>query len=115
MLAERNYIGSGGFGRVFEGKLQEEVVALKVLYKCDDDVVSHLRRSYKDVVDCSPTVLLQRGIDVGIFQAQVCAAVLRDLRSFGWKSAPIFPCLALHDQWYSGPMAEENKTIRIRD
>ncbi|KAF8325732.1 kinase-like domain-containing protein [Amanita rubescens] len=38
MPAERNYVGSGGFGRVFEGKLQEEVVALKVLYKSDNDV-----------------------------------------------------------------------------
>lgn len=53
MPAERNYIGSGGFGRVFEGKLREEVVALKVLYKSDNDVVSHLCRSDKDVVDCS--------------------------------------------------------------
>ena len=66
MPAERNYVGSGGFGRVFEGKLREEVVALKVLYKSDNDVVSHLCRSYKDVVDCSLTVLLSRSIDVGI-------------------------------------------------
>ncbi len=66
MPAERSYIGSGGFGRVFESKLREEVVALKVLYKSDSDVVSHLCRSYKDVVDCSPTVLLSRSVDVGI-------------------------------------------------
>jgi len=64
--AERNYIGSGGFGRVFEGKLREEVVALKVLYKSDNDVVSHLRHSYKDVVHCTPTGLLSRSVDVGI-------------------------------------------------
>ena len=66
MPAERNYVGSGGFGRVFEGILREEVVALKVLYKSDNDVVSHLRRSHEDVVDCSPTVLLSRSVDVGI-------------------------------------------------
>ena len=50
MPAERNYVGSGGFGRVFEGKLQGEVVALKVIYKSsDNNVVSHY--CYKDVVD----------------------------------------------------------------
>jgi hypothetical protein len=64
--AERNYFDGGGSGRVFKGKLREEVVALKELYKPGDDVVSHLRR-YKDIVDCSPTVLLSRSIDMGIF------------------------------------------------
>ncbi|KAF8344542.1 kinase-like domain-containing protein, partial [Amanita rubescens] len=33
MATEREYIGSGGFGRVFVGELQGAAVALKVLYK----------------------------------------------------------------------------------
>ena len=37
--AERNHIGSGGFGRVFKGELRREVVALKVLCKCDNQLV----------------------------------------------------------------------------
>ena len=40
MPVRRNYIGSGGFGSVFRGKLQGASVALKVLYKSDNDVVS---------------------------------------------------------------------------
>jgi hypothetical protein len=39
MPAERNYIGSGGFGRVFKGEWRGEIVALKVLYKSDNQVV----------------------------------------------------------------------------
>jgi len=114
MPTERNYIGAGGFGRVFVGKLREKVVALKVLYKSDNDVVSHLRRSYEGIIYCFLTGVLPRSVDVGISQAQVCAAVLRNLRSFGWKSAPTFPCLTLHDEWYAGPMAEKRKSISIR-
>ena len=67
MSAERNYIGCGGFGHVFEAKMGEEVVALKELYKPDNDVVSDLRRSYKgQVVECSLTGLFPRSVDVGI-------------------------------------------------
>jgi len=40
MPEERDYIGSGGFGRVFKGDLQGAIVALKVLYKSDNNVVS---------------------------------------------------------------------------
>jgi hypothetical protein len=40
--AEGDYIGGGGFGRVFKGELRGSIVALKVLYKSDNDVVSSL-------------------------------------------------------------------------
>ncbi|KAF8339466.1 kinase-like domain-containing protein [Amanita rubescens] len=36
--SERDYIGGGGFGRVFKGKRRGKAVALKVLYKCDNQV-----------------------------------------------------------------------------
>ena len=36
---DRDYIGCGGFGRIFKGDLQGEVVALKVLFKSDNQVV----------------------------------------------------------------------------
>lgn len=36
---DRNYIGGGGFGRVFRGERGGEVVALKVLYKSENQVV----------------------------------------------------------------------------
>ncbi|KAF8344367.1 hypothetical protein F5887DRAFT_918167 [Amanita rubescens] len=35
---DRDYIGSGGFGRVFKGERSGEVVALKVLYKSENQV-----------------------------------------------------------------------------
>jgi hypothetical protein len=38
--AEHDHIGRGGFGHVFKGELQGNAVALKVLYKPDDNVVS---------------------------------------------------------------------------
>ncbi len=36
---DRDYIGGGGFGRVFKGERSGEVVALKVLYKSENQVV----------------------------------------------------------------------------
>jgi hypothetical protein len=38
--SERSIIGSGGFGRVFKGELGETPVALKVLYKTHNNIVS---------------------------------------------------------------------------
>ena len=40
MPAQHDYIGHGGFGHVFKGELQGNMVALKVLYKADNNVVS---------------------------------------------------------------------------
>ena len=40
MPAEHDYIGRGGFGHVVKGELRGNAVALKVLYKADNDVVS---------------------------------------------------------------------------
>ena len=39
MPANREYIGSGGFGQILKGELRGDAVALKVLYKTDNDVV----------------------------------------------------------------------------
>ena len=36
---DRDYIGGGGFGHVFKGERRGKVVALKVLYKSDNQVV----------------------------------------------------------------------------
>ncbi|KAF8333300.1 kinase-like domain-containing protein [Amanita rubescens] len=36
--ANREYIGGGGFGHILKGELRGEAVALKVLYKTDNDV-----------------------------------------------------------------------------
>ena len=36
---DHDYIGCGGFGRVFKGKRHGQVVALKVLFKSDNQVV----------------------------------------------------------------------------
>ena len=40
MPERRDSIGSGGFGRVFKAELQGAVVALKLLHKTDNNVVS---------------------------------------------------------------------------
>jgi hypothetical protein len=53
MPAERNYIGSGGFGRVFKGEWKGKIVALKVLYKSDNQVVRISASLYIVVSDFS--------------------------------------------------------------
>ena len=40
--AQHDYIGHGGFGHVFKGELRGDTVALKVLYKADNNAVSYL-------------------------------------------------------------------------
>ena len=77
--AERDYIGGGGFGYVYKGELEGTTVALKVLYKAHNNVVSPSCRCYESIVDSVQTGLLQRGIDVGNFEAQVRAAVFRNI------------------------------------
>jgi hypothetical protein len=44
--AEQDYIGGGGFARVYKSELKGEAVALKVLYKSDNDAVSPTYPSY---------------------------------------------------------------------
>lgn len=79
MPAERDYIGGGGFGHVYKGELGGTAVALKVLYKANNSVVSHSCPCYEITVDSVQTGLLSRGIDVEISHAQVRAAVSRNL------------------------------------
>ena len=43
---EQDYIGGGGFGRVYKSELKGEAVALKVLFKSDNNAVSPTCRSY---------------------------------------------------------------------
>ena len=78
--AESDYIGAGGFGHVYKGELSGRAVALKVLYKADNSVVSpNICSCYEFIADSAQTDVLSRGIDVGISQAQVCAAAFRNL------------------------------------
>ncbi len=52
MPVETDYIGRGESGLVIKGELEGVAVALKVLYKSRDNVVSCLTgRCYKAVVD----------------------------------------------------------------
>ena len=46
MPANREYIGRGGFGNILKGELKGEAIALKVLYKPDNDVVRCSLRWY---------------------------------------------------------------------
>ena len=49
MPAIREYIGEGGFGHILKGESRGKAVALKVLYKTDDDVVCYSFRLYTAV------------------------------------------------------------------
>jgi hypothetical protein len=64
--AEQDYIGGGGFGRVYKSELNGEAVALKVLYKSDNNAVSPTRLSYNATFISVLAGLLSRGLDVGI-------------------------------------------------
>ncbi len=67
MPEKRDYIGSGGFGRIFKGELQGAAVALKVLYKSDNNVVSPSCYCHNVIALISfPIGFLSRGIDVAI-------------------------------------------------
>jgi hypothetical protein len=79
MPAEHDYIGGGGFGHIYKGELKGTAVGLKLLYKSNNSVVSPSYRCYDVIVDSVQIGLLSRGVDVGISQAQVRAAVFRNL------------------------------------
>ena len=44
-IPAQHYIGRGGFGQVFKGELRGEIVALKLLYKADNNIASSSYRS----------------------------------------------------------------------
>ena len=70
--AKRDYIGGGAFGGVFKGELHGKIVALKVLHRTDDNVVSPSCPCSSVLVLSLTFVLigvLSRGIDVGNTQA----------------------------------------------
>ena len=116
MPAERDYIGSGGYGRIYKGDLHGAVVALKVLYKSDNNAVGPLYIVLMaSLVTSISAGVLSRGADVGVPEAQVRATIFRNLRIRWRKRIPILPRLSLHDERYSGPMEKESKSINIRD
>ncbi|KAF8339465.1 kinase-like domain-containing protein [Amanita rubescens] len=45
MPAERDYIGGGGYGRVYKGDLHGAVVALKILYRSDNNTQAFCREA----------------------------------------------------------------------
>ena len=47
---KRDRIGTGGFGHIFKAELQGAVVALKLLHKTDNNVVSPLCYFHNDIV-----------------------------------------------------------------
>jgi hypothetical protein len=73
--AKRDWIGGGGFGGVCNGELHGEIVALKVLYRTGDNVVSP--SSPCSVLSLTFVLIgvLSRGIDVGNAQARVRTVV----------------------------------------
>jgi hypothetical protein len=48
-IPAQHYIGRGGFGQVFKGELRRDIVALKLLYKTDNNFVSCLHQP-QDVI-----------------------------------------------------------------
>ena len=78
--AKRDYIGGGSFGGVCKGELRGEIVALKVLYKTGDNVVSPSRSVYYVTKLIIVLIgVLSRGVDVGNAQARVRAVILGNL------------------------------------
>jgi len=69
--AKRDYIGGGAYGGVCKGGLRGEIVALKVLYRTGDNVVSPSRPCPVLSLTFVPIGVLSRGIDVGNAQARV--------------------------------------------
>ena len=48
-IPAQHYIGRGGFGQVLKGELRGDIVALKLLYKADNNIASCLHQS-QDVI-----------------------------------------------------------------
>ena len=76
---ERDYIGGGAFGGICKGELCGEIVALKVLYRTGDDVVSSSCRCSILSLTFVHIGVLSRGVDVGNAQARVRIVIPRNL------------------------------------
>ena len=78
--AQHDYIGRGGFGHVVKGELRGDIVALKVLYKADNNIVSYSYQTQDVIWFISVEIgFLSRSVDVAISPSQVRAAVLRNI------------------------------------
>ena len=78
--AQHDYIGHGGFGHVFKGELKGDTVALKVLYKADNNSVSCFYQCHNvNWLTLAQTGFLSRGTNVAIPPSQICAAASRNI------------------------------------
>lgn len=87
-----DYVGSGGFGNIYKGTYRGLAVALKVLRRPDDDLVSSSRQLSTFNVDLGfPVAHLSRGIDMAIPQARIHSIFFRNPRASNGNSITIVP------------------------